>query len=80
MNEDITINIHFKNEEYAFEARLITIGYTHKFIVMINGLEVIYEPDEERNYRARINTPDVDAVTDLDRVLIKLVGEKIQSI
>ncbi len=80
MNEDIIINIRFKNEEFNFDARLVTAGYTHKFVVMINGLEVIYEPDEERNYRAIINTANAESISDLDKVLIKLVGEKIQSI
>jgi hypothetical protein len=80
MDEDIIIKVHFKDEEYNFETRLVTAGYTHKFVVLINGLEVFYEPDEERNYRAIINTPDVETVTAIDRVLIRLVGEKIQAI
>jgi len=66
--------------EYSFEARLATVGYTHKFFVQINGMEVIYEPDEERNYRAILNEADLAKVNDMDRELIKMVGDKIQAI
>ena len=41
-----------------YEARLVAVGYIHKFIVMINHMEVIYELDEERNYRAILNEAD----------------------
>jgi len=35
-------------------AKLIVTGYTHKFGVDVNGQNIIFEPDEERNYRAVI--------------------------
>ena len=75
-----TISIFYREVEYSFEARLVTLGYTHKFFVMINGMEVIYEPDEERNYRAILNEADQIKVKGMDRELIKAVGEKIQLI
>ena len=51
MDEAFVITVFLQGKEYSFDARLVTIGYTHKFIVTINGLEVIYEPDEEKKYR-----------------------------
>lgn len=78
MDEGFTIEVTYQGNEYSFEARLITIGYTHKFVVVINGIEVNYEPDEERNYRAIVNVSD--NIKPLDHKLIKIVGDKIQSI
>ena len=80
MDEPFSITVDYHGKEYSFEARLVTVGYTHKFVVMINGMEVIYEPDEERNYRAIINVADQVKVNDTDRELIKAVGDKIQAI
>jgi hypothetical protein len=80
MDEAFTIPILLQGKEYSFDARLVTVGYTHKFIVTINGLEVMYEPDEERQYRAILDANDNGSVTDSNRALIKAVGEKIQSI
>ena len=56
------------------------MGYTHKFYVVINGLEVTYEPDEERNYRAIIADTSHASVRATDLELIKAVGEKLQSV
>ena len=67
-----------QGSEYTFDGHLVTVGYTHRFCVMINGLEVIYEPDEERNYRAILTGTDQTKVTDTEIELIKAVGEKIQ--
>lgn len=78
MDEGFIIEVSYQGKEYCFEARLIKIGYTHKFIVSINGIEVNYEPDEERNYRAIVNVSDI--IKPIDHELIKIVGNKIQSI
>ena len=50
--EEFTIDVVLTGKEYSFNSRLAAVGYTHKFLVLINGIEVSYEPDEERNYRA----------------------------
>ena len=80
MDEPFTITIFYQGGEFSYESRLVTLGYTHKFFVMINGMEVIYEPDEERNYRAILNEADQAKLNDIDRELIKAVGDKIQAI
>ena len=78
MDEGFIIEVSYQEKEYSFEARLITVGYTHKFIVVINGIEVNYEPDEETHYRAIVNVSD--NIKPIDHELIKIVGNKIQSI
>jgi len=78
MDESFAIKVTYQDQEYNFEASLATVGYTHKFFMMINGVEVTYEPDEERNYRAILI--DQAKVTETDVKLIKAVGEKLQSL
>jgi hypothetical protein len=36
------------------KASLIVTGYTHKFMVELDRQTIVFEPDEERNYRAVI--------------------------
>ena len=80
IDEQFSIEILYKEKEYSFEARLATIGYTHKFYVVINNIEVIYEPDEERIYRAVLKEPGKDLIKNIDTGIIKAVGLKIELI
>ena len=80
MEDSFSIDVDFRGMEYSFEARLVAIGYTHKFLIVINGVEVTFEPDEERNYRAILNTSEQSSMKAVDIELIKAVGKKIQSI
>ena len=78
MDESFSIEIVQKGQKLSFDARLVTVGYTHRFYVTINDLEVTYEPDEERNYRAMVNNKEHGHINDLDKELIQTVGDKIQ--
>jgi hypothetical protein len=80
MEDSFSIDVDFRGKEYSFEARLVAVGYTHKFCIVINGIEVTFEPDEERNYRAILNTSELSSIKEVDIELIKAVGEKFQSI
>ena len=42
------------------KASLVVTGYTHKFNVDVNGQIIVFEPDEERNYRAVIPYDDIN--------------------
>ena len=80
MEDSFSIDVDFKGKEYSFEAILVAVGYTHKIRISLNGVEVTFEPDEERNYRAILNTSEQSSMKAVDIELIKAVGEKIQSI
>ena len=79
MEDSFVIEIEVARKEYSFEGRLVTVGYTHKFVVLINGPEVTYEPDEEGNYRAILNEADQAKIKERDMELIIAVGAKIQA-
>jgi hypothetical protein len=52
MTEDFTLNVEYHNKTRELKAELRMMGYTHKIMVLVDGQEFIFEPDEERNYRA----------------------------
>ena len=80
MEEPFILTIDYNGREYTFEARLAAIGYTHKFYVVVNGKEVVYEPDEERKYRAILSGADQEKVTEQERGMIREIGIQIEEI
>ncbi len=81
MDETFHIPVLYKGEELSFEAKLLLLGsYTHKIQVEIYGHEVLFEPDEERNYRAVINVSQVEEGEKIPHDLLKAIADKIESI
>ena len=80
MEEPFILTIQYDESEYTFEARLAIMGYTHKFFVVVNGKEVVFEPDEERKYRAILSGTDQEKVTDQERGTIREIGLQIEGI
>jgi len=80
MDESFTITVLLNENEYSFDARLVTLGYTHRFYVMIKGMSVIYEPDEARHYRAILQDMPQASVKHNYIDMVKAVADKIESI
>jgi hypothetical protein len=55
--EEFDLQIDYQGRVRVFPCRFAQLGYTYRFIVLIDGREVIFEPDEERNFRARMESP-----------------------
>lgn len=77
MDEGFNIDIENRGERVSFEVRLAATGYTHSFHVTINGIDVAYEPDEERNYRAIVSPDAAHNLKDRDKELIQAIGAKL---
>jgi hypothetical protein len=67
MAETFTLNVVYKNKTREYDATLITNGYIHAIVIVVDEQEIVFEPDEERNYRAVLtgnpekqNLPDVE--------------------
>ena len=54
MEESFTIPVSYKGIDMEFEARLQVFGYSHRFLVSVEGTDVFFERDEEGHYRAVI--------------------------
>jgi hypothetical protein len=73
MAEEFTLSLNYKNQELQLPAELRVYGHTHKIMVNINGAEVVFEPDEERNYRAIVPEANMSKM-DVE-LLTKVAGE-----
>jgi len=78
MPESFLLSVQYKNEEKQFESELRVFGYTHKIAVNVNGIEIIFEPDEERNYRAVLTEPEINKKK-IDIELLRLITEELES-
>ncbi|GAA4790812.1 hypothetical protein GCM10023231_18370 [Olivibacter ginsenosidimutans] len=58
MEESFTININYQHAEHVFDTKILSLGYTYKVEVIIDGTVVYFEPDEERHYRAVVTNTE----------------------
>jgi hypothetical protein len=77
MTEPFELPVIYINELLHFTSRLLVYGYTHKIQVDVNGIELLFEPDEERNYRAILVSSDVQNTHKIDKELVKAIAEAI---
>jgi hypothetical protein len=67
--------VEFGGSEVMLPARWVQMGYTYKIFVQVNDAEVVFEPDEERNFRAII---EKDMDRNLSPELIKAIGQSLE--
>jgi hypothetical protein len=79
MDESFFLDVEYLGKELEFEGRLILSGYLHKIEMDVEGTKVLFEPDEERNYRALINPEEV-AHHKLDVGLLKAIASRLESL
>jgi hypothetical protein len=80
MDEPFEIPVSYKGQELLFPARLLNVGFAHKFLVTINGLELFFELDNNGKYRAMANASNQVEMKNLDTDLLKAIAESIESI
>jgi hypothetical protein len=81
MSESFEITVPYKGENLCFNARLMPYGYTHRIIVSVYGRDIVFEPDEERNYRAWVDgTATKIGNKEPDVGLLQAITETIEEI
>ncbi|MFT3704343.1 MAG: hypothetical protein QM802_18385 [Agriterribacter sp.] len=78
MDEIFELPVHFNNKDILLPAKLQTWSYGHRILVEVNKQNVVFEPDEERNYRAVSSTPGNDV--NIDMALIAAIAETIETL
>jgi hypothetical protein len=78
MGESFTLVVNYKSKEYQLKSELRVFGYTHKIAIDLKGVEILFEPDEEHNYRAVI--PDYEGQkTEIDIGLIQAITKGLEA-
>ena len=77
MDNDFEIPVTYASKEFNFPAKLIAYGYTYKIEVDVFGKPVSFERDEEQNFRAIINTADLQETGTIDKDLLASIAEHL---
>jgi len=80
MDETFEIPVLYRGQELLFPARLLILGYVHKFLVTVEGQDFFFETDNNGQYRALIDPNNREGVKKLDTELFKAIAEAIESI
>lgn len=75
MADNFNLPIEFNRKETAYPVQIMRYGHTHKVHVMVDNVLVVFEPDEERNYRA---TVDPTASPNINRALLEEISVALQ--
>jgi hypothetical protein len=59
MDDPFELPVEYKGEIMHFPAQFLQIGYLHRFLIEVDGKIIVFEPDEERNYRALVDAEQV---------------------
>lgn len=78
MYEPFELPVTHNGKELLFPAQLQQTGYTHRFVVDVYGQEVMFEPDEEKAYRAMIDPENKGKELNVD--LLKAIAATIEEI
>ena len=79
MAESFILVVNHKDKEYQLEGELRVFRYTHKIAIKLDGEEILFEPDEERNYRAVI--PDHEGPKkEIDIGLIQAIAKELEAV
>jgi hypothetical protein len=78
MEEDFRIPVSHNGKEHLFAASLQQTGYTYRILVDVEGVQVLFEPDEEKNFRALLD-PDAQSDT-IDISLISAIAYALETI
>ena len=80
MEETFGLPVEYNGQQMMLKASLLVTGYTHKFIVEVEGQSMIFEPDEERNYRSVIPYDDIKNQKHLDIELLKTISKALEKL
>lgn len=81
MTDEFILSVEYNGHEHQLKANMISWGYTHKFRVLVNEMEVFFEPDEEGSYRAvMMPGQDEKALKKIDRGLMHAIQESIEKV
>jgi hypothetical protein len=80
MNEDFELPVAYKGKELLLIARLLQQGYTYKIEVEVGGIKLMFEKDDEGNWRA-LTDPEKDATyNNIDVELFKAIAVSLEAI
>lgn len=80
MPDQFDLPITFNGKELSFPSELLNYGTSHKIKVSVKEIDVLFEPDEERNYRAVISFDDLGKKNLPEKDLLQAISETLHEL
>ncbi|WP_018614530.1 hypothetical protein [Segetibacter koreensis] len=80
MNQAFDIPVFHKGKKLCFKANLLILQYIYQVQVEINGQQIYFEPDEQKNFRAVMNPKMLEAGKKIDVDLLIAIAERLEII
>lgn len=79
MEEPFTITVNYKGKEQDYEAQLHVRGYSYHIRVLVDGMDVDYERDDEGAFRAMVPFENMGKEAGkYDVELLKTISQKLE--
>lgn len=73
--EEMLLPVAYQDKEMEFPIKLVTLGYTHQFIILIDGIKVTFEKDDQGDFRVLMNASDTEIKKQPDAGLLRAISE-----
>lgn len=80
MDELFEIPVIFKGKELLFNGKLLAYSYSYKIAVEVEGVLFLFEPDNEKNFRAVADPEKIKMAGKIDVELLKSIATSLQHI
>jgi hypothetical protein len=81
MDDYFIIPVNYQDKGMEFQARLLLQGYVYRVEVIVDDIPVLFERDEERDYRALISREQLDGNgKNLNRGILQAIAEVLQNL
>ncbi|MCF2506829.1 hypothetical protein L0663_25790 [Dyadobacter sp. CY107] len=77
MNETMMLPVEHRGTAYEFPLTIVTLGYTYQLHVQIEGKTLIFEMDDQHQYRVLSQAGDVKEV---NKSLVEAIVSTLQSL
>ena len=80
MDENFDIDVLYNDEELTLPCKLLKFGYSYKIEVDLRGTKILFEPDEERKWRASIPYEEINSNKKIDKSLLTTIASTIDEL
>ena len=80
MDGGFELPVCYDGKEFMFPAELHLYGFTQKIEVLVNGINVMFERDEERKWRALVDPTEIEKHKSIDRGLLRAIADSIEEV
>ncbi len=80
MSENFELPLWYNGKEIMLPAEFQPWGYTHRITVYVEDFPFVFEPDEEKKYRAIIIGQDRKKAERIDQHLLQAIVETLQEL